>query len=347
MSLATSVLTNRGTILNNLTATTITFSTLIGNNLIGNVVSSSSTLVASTIFDSTIATSTSLYSTLIGSSITTSTLTIRLSTISLGLSTNSTNNAGAYSIAIGTQAGQSSMGTNAIAIGTLAGQITQSTNSIILNATGSIVSSGKSGFYAAPIASLPLGNSPYASILAYGTDSQIVQSNGTTVMTANGFVGIGTTNPTAAMHIVGGSYSASVSKTFDIPHPLYPSTLTRLVHCSVEGPRCDLIYRGIVQLVNGTADININKECTYDPNDAMDDGTFESLCANPQIFLQNLSGFNDLKGSISGSILTITCKNELLMDKVGWLVIAERKDPFIKQWDRTDENGFLNTQYST
>ena len=347
MSLATTVLANRGTILNNLTATTIRFSTLIGNNLYGTVVSSSSTLVASTIFDSTITTSTGLFSTLIGSSITTSTLALRVSTIFLGLSTNSTNNAGAYSIAIGTQAGQSSMGTNAIAIGTLAGQIAQSTNSIILNATGTIVSSTRSGCYVAPIASLPQGDAPYASILGYGTDSQIVQSNGGVVMTANGFVGIGTTNPTAAMHIVGGSYSASGSKTFDIPHPLYPSSSMHLVHCSVEGPRCDLIYRGVVQLVNGTADININKECTYDPNDAMDDGTFEALCTNPQVFLQNLTGFNDLKGTITGSILTITCRNQLIMDKVGWLIIAERKDPFIKQWDRTDENGFLNTQYST
>ena len=28
------------------------------------------------------------------------------------------------------------------------------------------------------------------------------------------------------------------------------------------------------------------------------------------------------------------------------MVIAERKDPFIKKWDRTDNNGFLITQYT-
>jgi hypothetical protein len=78
----------------------------------------------------------------------------------------------------------------------------------------------------------------------------------------------------------------------------------------------------------------------------MDDGTFEALCENPQYFLQNLTGFDRLLGSIQGSILTITCENNESTDTVSWIVVAERADPYIKEWDRTDENGLLMTQYT-
>jgi len=33
------------------------------------------------------------------------------------------------------------------------------------------------------------------------------------------------------------------------------------------------------------------------------------------------------------------------MDVVNWIVVAERQDSFIKGWDRTDEEGYLITQY--
>ena len=144
------------------------------------------------------------------------------------------------------------------------------------------------------------------------------------------------------------SISGSLSKgsgTFDIEHPLYPNTNRRLVHSFIEGPRCDLIYRGIIVLTNGSASVYIDKQCTYAPENAMDDGTFEALCANPQYFLQNMSGFNRVIGSIYRGILTITCENNTATDTISWMVVAERKDPFVKNWDRTDSNGYLNTQY--
>jgi hypothetical protein len=78
----------------------------------------------------------------------------------------------------------------------------------------------------------------------------------------------------------------------------------------------------------------------------MDNGTFEVLCANPQYFLQNMSGFNRVVGSIYRGILTITCENNTATDMISWMVVAERKDPFVKNWDRTDSNGYLNTQYT-
>ena len=126
---------------------------------------------------------------------------------------------------------------------------------------------------------------------------------------------------------------------------MYSNHKKRLVHSFIEGPRCDLIYRGTKQLVNGTITIDINKECTYSSEGAMDDGTFEALCANAECFLQNKSSFARVMGTISGCTLTITCENAS-NDTIVWMVIAERKDPFIKKWDRTDNNGFLITQYT-
>jgi hypothetical protein len=142
-----------------------------------------------------------------------------------------------------------------------------------------------------------------------------------------------------------GSLSKS-SGTFDIDHPLYPDTNKRLVHSFVEGPRCDLIYRGKTTLVNGSAVVDINKECTHSPECAMDDGTFEALCANPQIFLQNNQSFDRVRGTIAGCILTITCENPVSNMVIEWMVIAERADSFIKQWDRTNPDGYLITQYT-
>jgi hypothetical protein len=138
----------------------------------------------------------------------------------------------------------------------------------------------------------------------------------------------------------------SISKgsgTFDIEHPLYSDR--RLVHSFIEGPRCDLIYRGKTTLINGTAVVDINKECTHSPECAMDDGTFEALCGNPQIFLQNNQSFDRVRGAITGSRLTITCENPVSI-VIEWMVIAERIDPFIKQWDRTNSDGYLVTQYT-
>jgi hypothetical protein len=136
------------------------------------------------------------------------------------------------------------------------------------------------------------------------------------------------------------------SGTFDIQHPLHQDDSTkRLVHSFIEGPRCDLIYRGKVQLVNGTATINIDSDCVEETGSEMTQGTFEALCANPQFFLQNPSSFSRLKGSISGNVLTVVCEDQNSSDIIYWSVIAERKDAFIKQWERTNANGYLITEY--
>lgn len=77
----------------------------------------------------------------------------------------------------------------------------------------------------------------------------------------------------------------------------------------------------------------------------MDNGTFEVLCANPQFWLQNVTGYGRLMGLISGANLTIQSEDPTSMDVVNWMVVAERQDSFIKEWDRTDGEGYLVTQY--
>lgn len=143
------------------------------------------------------------------------------------------------------------------------------------------------------------------------------------------------------------TYVIKSASTFDIPHPLYPATNRRLIHSVVEAPRCDLIYRGSTTLVNGTSVVNINRESTHEVTSAMDDGTFEALCANPQIFLQNNTAYDSLSGSITGAILTITSENSASTDIINWMVLAERRDASVKEWNRTDADGYLVTQYET
>jgi len=143
--------------------------------------------------------------------------------------------------------------------------------------------------------------------------------------------------------------SGSLSKgsgSFDIQHPLHPDDSNkRLVHSFIEGPRCDLIYRGQVILVNGIATVNLDTDCVEEPECAMSSGTFEALCINPQILLQNVTSFSKIRGRINGNILTIECQDTTSTDIISWSVIAERKDPYIKSWERTNANGYLKTEY--
>jgi hypothetical protein len=136
--------------------------------------------------------------------------------------------------------------------------------------------------------------------------------------------------------------------SFDIKHPINEKAEKddRLVHSFIEGPRCDLIYRGVKRLVNGRATVDLNKECVKDPECQMSPGTFEQLCGNPQYFLQNHTSFSRLRGTITGCMLSIECEDLNSTDEVYWTVIAERVDPFIKQWERTNENGYLITEYN-
>jgi hypothetical protein len=146
----------------------------------------------------------------------------------------------------------------------------------------------------------------------------------------NGRVGINTDSPTSTLH-VNGSLSKS-SGSFKIKHPLKPET-HELVHSFVEAPQADNIYRGKVNLQNGTAKVNI------DTSVGMTEGTFAALNREIQVFTSNESDWDAVKGNVEGNILTINCQNSASTATVSWLVIGERQDDHMYDTEWTDENG--------
>jgi len=124
------------------------------------------------------------------------------------------------------------------------------------------------------------------------------------------------------------------SGSFTIPHPLEDKADTHnLVHSFVEGPQADLIYRGRVDLVDGSATVNI------DMASGMTDGTFEVLCRDIQSFTTNESGWTAVRSSVEGNILTIEAQDSDCTDSISWMVIGERKDPHMYETDWTDADG--------
>jgi hypothetical protein len=126
------------------------------------------------------------------------------------------NNQNSNCIAIGINTGQNNQGTNSIAIGEQAGQTNQHANSIILNASGtSVNSNGTSRLYIKPIRN----DNTINQVLCYdNTSSEITYSttanskwtqNDNNIYNSNsGNVGIGITNPQAALHVTNGKIIA-------------------------------------------------------------------------------------------------------------------------------------------
>jgi len=133
-----------------------------------------------------------------------------------------------------------------------------------------------------------------------------------------------------------GVFSGSISKgsgSFKIDHPLPEKTETHhLVHSFVESPQADNIYRGKVDLVDGSATVNIDDAA------GMTEGTYVLLNTNTQCFTSNESGWTAVKGSVSGNILTITAQ-ESCTDTISWMVVGERHDQHMLDTEWTDENG--------
>ena len=131
--------------------------------------------------------------------------------------------------------------------------------------------------------------------------------------------------------------SGAVSKgsgSFRIDHPLPAKSSTHdLVHSFIEGPQADLIYRGKVDLVAGSATVNIDTAA------GMTDGTFVLLCGDVQCFTSNEDGFTAVKGSVSGNALTITAEADTCTDTISWMVVGERKDQHMIDTTWTDDNG--------
>lgn len=132
---------------------------------------------------------------------------------------------------------------------------------------------------------------------------------------------------------IGGALSKG-SGSFKIPHPLPHKKETHyLVHSFVESPQADNIYRGKQALVGGRAEINI------DIASGMTDGSFVLLNREVQVFTTNESGWDLVKGGVSGNILTIESNNSSSTDIISWLVIGERHDEHMFETSWTDEQG--------
>ena len=126
------------------------------------------------------------------------------------------------------------------------------------------------------------------------------------------------------------------SGSFRINHPLPALNKTHdLVHSFVESPQADLIYRGVVQLNNGSATVNIDQAA------GMTEGTFILLCRDVQCFTSNESDWDAVKGTVVGNTLTVTCENSKSTARISWMVVAERNDQHMYDTDWTDDQGHV------
>ena len=129
---------------------------------------------------------------------------------------------------------------------------------------------------------------------------------------------------------------AKTAGSFKIPHPIAGLSTTKdLVHSFIEGPQMDLIYRGKVDLVGGTATVNIDTKA------GMTEGTFVLLNRDVQCFTTNETGWTAIKGSVTGNEITIVAQDNTCTDTISWMVVGERQDDSVKSLDMTDSEGNL------
>ena len=133
------------------------------------------------------------------------------------------------------------------------------------------------------------------------------------------------------------TFTGAVSKgsgSFRIDHPLPSKNDTHhLVHSFIEGPRADLVYRGVATLSSGWIQVDLDEAV------GMTDGTWELLCRDPQAWIQNDTGWDAVRGSVEGGTLTIECQNTDSSDTVSWMVVAERQDQHMIDAGWTDDEG--------
>lgn len=132
--------------------------------------------------------------------------------------------------------------------------------------------------------------------------------------------------------VVGALSKGSGSFRIEHPHPDLSPT-HELVHSFIEGPQADLIYRGQVTLANGAAQVNI------DQASSMTEGTFVLLCRDVQCFTSNETDWDNVRGKVTGNILTIESQNPTSSATISWMVVGERQDKHMMDTDWTDENG--------
>ena len=129
---------------------------------------------------------------------------------------------------------------------------------------------------------------------------------------------------------------SKASGSFRIPHP-HPSKADThdLVHSFVESNRAGLVYDGEVDLVAGVATIDMDELV------GMTSGTWVILTRDPHVFTSNETGWDAVRGTVSGATLTIECQDNTSTDTVSYMVVAERQDAHMTtaETDWTDEEG--------
>ena len=134
-----------------------------------------------------------------------------------------------------------------------------------------------------------------------------------------------------------GDTDSAGTKNFNIEHPLKSGY--RLRHTSIEGPLCDLIYRGRITLDGNEGVVDVDSQF------GMTIGTYAALTKNPQVFLQNSTGWSPVRvKSFSEGILTIESQSAD-NDEVCWMVVATRRDTGVMESNSTDESGDLIVEF--
>ena len=177
------------------------------------------------------------------------------------------------------------------------------------------------------------GGSPARFNTSYDTGAIELQAGYVILRTGSGATSSArlTVDPAGAVAVAGALSKGSGS--FKINHPLPSKSATHhLVHSFAESPETLLIYRGSVTLVAGQATVDLDAAA------GMSTGTWALLCREAQCFTTNETGWHHVRGSVSGSTLTINCEEEC-DDVVSWMVVANRQDTHILSTAWTDEDG--------
>lgn len=179
-------------------------------------------------------------------------------------------------------------------------------------------------------------NSSNGDLLIYYDDGNIANNQGSSAQWVSAVTGGGgffTLDP-ATSTITTPYNLTALSKNFRIDHPLPELRETHdLVYTSTEGPSADLLYHGTVQLVDGSASINI------DNNSNQTIGTFESLCKNVKCFTTNTTDWTPVRGKVEGNILLVEAQDSNCNALVDWLIIGTRKDGVINEILTSNEDG--------
>jgi hypothetical protein len=159
---------------------------------------------------------------------------------------------------------------------------------------------------------------------------------------SNSTIDVGNSSNSIDVDVVGHcEITGTLSKgagTFQISHPLPAMKETHLLkHSFVEAPRCDLIYRDSIRLLDGKATINLDEKFN------MSEGTFIKLNRYVSTFTFNEETYDHVKGKVIGNMLTIESENESSNTLVTFMVIGERCDNFVKGSTKmtNDDGNFL------